>query len=339
MKLSARSPVLAWGLVLISASGARADGAEDAGSRSAADEARRAQVVAKGKAFEITLGMLEDQINKQPAALRARYQMPEERKALLENLVRVSLLSEEAERRGLGDSSAVRQTIKDGAVQALVRTDIDEKVTAASISQEDVASYYKAHEADFHHPAERRASHISVATEQEAVALIAQAKQTDLRGFGELARKHSLDNETKLRGGDLAFFTLAPARDAGLRKVPDPIRKAVFELKAVGDIVEKPIALDGQYSVVRFTGERPERHVTLAEAEGSIRSRLWRERRQKALNGLIDKLRTKLKPQVFAQRIDQIKFDDMEKRPSGFAPDPLPRPAQPGPDAAKKAVR
>jgi parvulin-like peptidyl-prolyl isomerase len=301
--------------------------APDAAVLSPADVARRAQVVAKGKGFQITLGSVEDYINKQPPVLRARYQAPEEKRALLANLLRLELLAGEAEERGLAQNPAVRQTVKDGAVQSLVRTEIDEKVTAQSISKEDVAAYYAKNPQDFHHPAERRASHILVATLEQAKTLLAEAKTADLRAFGELARRQSLDGETKLRGGDLAFFTREPGPADG-RKVPEAIRKAVFELKAVGDTADKPVEVDGQFSIVRFTGERPERHVSLTEAEGTIRSKLWRERRQKAVTSLLDRLRAKDKPKVFTERVDLVTFDDMEKRPTGFAPEPA-RPASP----------
>jgi hypothetical protein len=69
--------------------------------------------------------------------------------------------------------------------------------------------------------------------------------------------------------------------------------------------------------------------VSLAEADGTIRSKLWRERRQKAVAALLDKLRAKDKPKVFTERVDLVSFDDMEKRPTGFAPEPT-GPARPG---------
>jgi parvulin-like peptidyl-prolyl isomerase len=294
----------------------------DASVLSAADQSRRAQVLVRGDGFSITVGTLEDHINKQPPGLRARYAESDERKALLDSLVRLELLGREAAARGMAASSSVRQTVKDGAVQTLVRNEVDAKVTSESISQEDIAAFYNAHPEEFHHAAQRRASHIALATRAEAQALLSEAAKADMRGFAELARKHSLDTETKLRGGDLAFFALEPARDASLRQVPEALRKAVFALKAPGDTGSEPVQVDAQFSLIRFTGERPERHVTLAEAEGSIRARLWRERRQEAVSDLINTLRARQKPQVFAERVDLVKFDDMDKRPSGFMPDP-----------------
>lgn len=306
----------------------------DASVYSPQEQTRRAQVLVKGDGFSITVGVLEDQINKQPLGMRSRYAEAAEKKSLLDSLVRLELLGREAAGRGLSEANSVQQTVKDGAVQTLVRNEIDDKVTADSIKAEDIAAFYAAHPEEFHHAAERRASHIALDTRERAQEVLAEAKKADMRGFSELAKKNSLDAETKLRGGDLSFFTLEPARDASLRQVPEALRKAVFALKTLGDVGDEPIAVDAQFSVIRWTGERPERHVTLAEAEGSIRARLWRERRHQAVDDMINQLRARQKPQVFTERVDLVKFDDMDKRPSGFMPDPAP-----GRDGGTKATK
>src|SRR6201999_1943336 len=138
-------------LLLGAASSPRASAeTADASVRSAADEGRRAQVLVRGDGFSITVGTLEDHINKQPPGMRARYAERDERKALLDSLVRLELLGREAAARGMAESSSVRQTVKDGAVQTLVRTEIDEKVTAESISKDEIAAFYSAHPEEFH---------------------------------------------------------------------------------------------------------------------------------------------------------------------------------------------
>jgi hypothetical protein len=103
--------------------------------------------------------------------------------------------------------------------------------------------------------------------------------------------------------------------------VPPAVRTAAFSLKASGDTAAKPVAVEGGFAIVRLTGERPERNTELSEADLTIRTKLWREQRQKALATLIEGLRSKEKPQVFAERAEWVKFDDMDKRPPGFAPD------------------
>jgi hypothetical protein len=185
----------------------------------------------------------------------------------------------------------------------------------------------------------RRASQLVLDNAAEAAELLPEAQKADARAFAELAKSRSKDAVTKAQGGDLGYFAKVPEDDGQLRdasqpKVSPSVRSAVFALAEVGDTTRLPIELPHseppdaptQLAIVRFTAERPERHVSLEDATLSVRAKLWRERRQQALDALYARLRARDKPQVFTDRIYQITFDDMEKRPSGFAPDPPPVP-------------
>jgi peptidyl-prolyl cis-trans isomerase C len=297
------------------------DKAALAKARTPEDEARRRQVIARGEGIEVTIGELEDQIVQQSPLLRARYKNPDELKKLLDNMVRFELLAAEGARRGYDKNPAVVRTVKDGMVQNLVRVEIDAKLTPQSIPAEDVKAYYDAHSDEFHRDAMRSAKHILLNTEAEAKALIAEAKALDLRAFSERARKDSLDIETKLRGGDLGYFASKPSDGHGEANVHEALRKAAFALKDSGDTTSKPVPVDGRFSVLRLTGERPAQNTTLAEAEASIRTRLWRERRQQAMTDLVEGLRAKEAPKVNADLVDLVKIEEMDKGPAGFTPD------------------
>jgi hypothetical protein len=303
------------------------------------DEARRQLVVARGEGVEVTVAEIEDVLAQQGPSLRARYKDPEQLKVLVASLVRAELLAGEAARRGYERLAPVRYTAKDSAAQALVRSEVEDKITPQTIATDEVRAYYESHPAEFHRTAMRRASQIVVDQGSEVDALQAEAHKADARAFAELAKARSKDAATKAQGGDLGYFAKDPADDGQLRdatqpKVPASVRSAVFALREVGDTTPKPVevapaqppAVAAQVAIVRFTAERPERHVTLDDATPSVRAKLWRERRQKALDELYARLRAKDKPQVFTDRIYRISFDDMEKRPAGFAPDPPPAP-------------
>ncbi|HEY6877422.1 MAG TPA: peptidyl-prolyl cis-trans isomerase [Polyangiales bacterium] len=277
-------------------------------------------VIAQGTGVRVTVADVEQALAQQSPRLRQRYRDPVALKGLVEELVRQQLLANEAQKRGYERDRAVRQNVKDSAAQGLVRAEVDAKVTPESIPFADVQAYYDAHPAEFHRPAMRRANVIVVDTADDARKLLPEAQKADARQFTELARQHSRDPQTKVQGGDLGYFTheAVPEQPA----IPDSVRAAAFALHEIGatsDVV--PFAQ--QFAIVRMSGERPERNVTLESAAPSIRTKLWRERRQQALDGLVAELRKRAKPQVFTDRIYAIDFDDMERRPSGFAPDPV----------------
>jgi parvulin-like peptidyl-prolyl isomerase len=284
------------------------------------------QVIAQGQGVRVTVQDVESALAQQSPRLRERYRDPAALKALVEDMVRQQLLANEATKRGYEADRAVVQNVKDSAAQGLVHVEVDTKVTPDNVPQADVQAYYDAHPAEFQRPEMRRASLIVLDTNEQAQKLLAEARKADARQFAELARRHSRDPDSKSQGGDLGYFIRVVPPD----QLPPPasVRAAAFALKEIGD-TSPVVPFEQKFAIVRLSGERPARSVPLEAAAPSIRTKLWRERRQKALDALVASLRARDKPQVFTERIYAIDFDDMERRPSGFAPDP------PQPSAAK----
>jgi len=272
--------------------------------------ARRAKVVAKLGATSITVGDVEDQINAQSPFLRARYRDPERLREFVQNMVRFELLAAEAERRGLGTDEGVVRSVKQNAVQALIRQRFDDRITPESISNDDVRQHYDGHPEEFHRSEMIRASHILVAEREEADRLLAQLRTADARAFRAAAREHSIDTETKLRGGDLRYFT----RDGRALNSPDEavdgaIVAAAFALREVGDVAAEPVRVGSNWSIVKLTGRRPAEHRSLEDADQGIRLRLWRERRQQAIERFVDSLRGRYRPEIHEDRIRPIHLD------------------------------
>jgi peptidyl-prolyl cis-trans isomerase C len=278
---------------------------------SAEDLKRRAQALATYTGGQVTVGELEDAIARQNAFMRGRYKDQANLKELLEKTVRFALLGDEAAHRGYDKDELVLQTMKQNAVQQLMKADLDDKLTAASIPKEDIEKYYKEHIDEYMQPAVQRASHVLLASEAEAKAVIEQAKGMDLHAFRQLAREKSIDQATKQSGGDLRYFDAqGKVHGEQAANVALPIAKAVFALKTIGDVAPKPIKTDAGYSVVKLTGQRPAISRKLAEAEETIRIRLWRERRQDASEQLVKKLEAQYKPELHPELMDAIKLEE-----------------------------
>lgn len=276
-----------------------------------ADEARRARVFATVGNETITVGELEDAINARSPYARKRFVEPEVLEQFAEEQVRNELFYQGAEKLGYAKDPDVAKFVDQTVIQLFVRTDFEEAVTPDDVSEEDAAKYYEENSEEFRRPEMRRARHILVASKEEAEGILEKlgsSKDTTFRG---LAKERSLDTETKLRGGDLLYFTedgrLVGKQDAAA--INATLAKAAFELDKTGER-SKPLDLgDGKWSVLELTGIRPERIQTLEQASDGIRRKLWREEREGALNKLLADLRAELKPEVYPERMDAIVLD------------------------------
>ncbi len=288
--------------------GAPGDRAEPAApARSPEEISRRSQVYASVGELQLTVGEIEDSINSQQPFLRGRFSDPEKLREHADRLLRFELLAREAERREFDENPVVVRASKQSAVQHLIRTEFDEQITPESVTDEEVRAHYDANIAEFRRPEMARASHILVADEALARQLIEEAKEADVRAFRALARRHSIDTATKLRGGDLRYFT-REGRPPGGRDEPihQAIVSATFELEDVGDVAPEPIAVNEAFSVLKLTGRRAMEERAFENAAQGVRLRLWREKRQAAIEEFVNGLRRQLAPEVFADRMRAI---------------------------------
>lgn len=278
-----------------------------------ADRERRSHVIARVGGVTITVGEVEDQIARQSPFMRARYRDQAQLRDLVQNMIRFELLAREAQRQGFGDDPEVRDATAQSAVQQLIRERFDEPITPDTVPAEDVRAYYDAHPDEFSRPEMRRASHILVATRERAQELRDQARSADARTFRQLAQEHSLDAETRARGGDLQYFDdQGRSPTSADTPVDTAIVRAAFALAEVGDVSE-PIEVDGQWTLVKLTGRRPAEHRTIDDAGPSIRLRLWRERRQRAIDEFVEGLRGRATVETHYERMQPIRMEPPER--------------------------
>ncbi len=243
------------------------------------------RVLAKVGDHEITLGEYAATLERMDPFERLRYQSPDRRKQLLDELVDLELLAEEARRRGLDQQpetqERVRQMLRDELL-AQVRASVP---APNDISETDARRYYDEHRNDFREPERRRVAHIACASEAEAKAVLEKARNAGPAEWGKLVETKSKDARR------LAASALPPelAGDLGIvgppghprgenPNVPEPLRAAVFEIDKLGGVLPRAVAVGGVFHVVRLTGKTDARDRTFADADRSIRVALVQER-------------------------------------------------------------
>lgn len=286
--------VLAGAVGLVNAQPNKQPPPSDDSNLSPAERDRRAQVVATIGDVRISLGELEDRLNKQSPFLRARYADPVKRREFLDNMIRFELLAKAAKKRGYDREDEVRRQVKQMEVQTLMRKEFDEKVSPETVTQDEIREFYDAHKGDYVKPEVVRASHILVSDRARAEEILKKAREpgTDNRAFRQLAQESSEDGETKTRGGDLRYFPRPAERTAQDPEVDSAIADAAFALKNIGDVAPRTVKVAKGYSVVKLTGRRAAVSRSIEEATPQIRNRLWREKRQKAIDDFVQNLRS-----------------------------------------------
>lgn len=298
---SRRALWLALASATVSAGVACSGGTEPAGGGSRPEDERvhgltseeRAATLAKVGDRTITVGEFAEIVASKGPFLSVRYNAPERRRELLDQLVRFELLANEADARGFDELPEVVRSRKQLVVRRFLKREFEDAFSLEDVSDEEVRAYYEAHLDEFDKPAQIRVSQIVVATEAEARRLLRQilAAPSDVRLFRALAEEHDTDPSTRDRFGDIGFFSRPEERQEGEPDVPPEVANAAFTIEAIGGVHPEVVRSSRGWHVLKLTGRRAPLHRTLEEASRPIRHRLHRERRERAVEELLARLR------------------------------------------------
>jgi peptidyl-prolyl cis-trans isomerase C len=243
-----------------------------------------ARVLAKVGDHEITLGEYAATLDRMDSFERLRYQSPDRRKQLLDELVDLELLAEEARRRGLDKQPETQERVRQ-----MLREELLKQLRAAvpspnDIPDQDARRYYDEHRDDFREPERRRVAHIALGSEAEAKAVLEKALSASPADWGKLVAEKSRDPRGKPStalppelAGDLGIVG-PPGHARGENpNVPEPLRAAVFEIDKLGGVLPRPVAVGSVFHILRMTGKTDARDRTFADAERSIRVALVQE--------------------------------------------------------------
>jgi peptidyl-prolyl cis-trans isomerase C len=260
------------------------------------EQARRKAVVAKVGTREITAGELEDRLAQVPRFQLAEFggSADEIRKKFLNDIVvKDALLAQAAEDRKLIHELPTEGRISRALSSATLRKVKAESGDPGQISPEEVRGYYENNKARFDTPERVLVHRILCKTLAEAGTVIeAFKKDPTPRLFAELARDHSQDHSSAMRGGNLGFVTPdGKSNEAGV--IVDPaVVKAALAVKD-GDLVPQPIPEADMFAVVWRKGTIAAAHRNFEEVIPQIRDTIYKDKLEATRKKLIEDLRTK----------------------------------------------
>ena len=261
------------------------------GQKAAADDA---QVVAKVGSIAITQADLRARLSRVPRmqlALLGNDDAAIKRAFLEKVMIPEVLFAESAKKRGVTERPDVHARVRDTyrtALLAKIREDVNTGITDA-----DVQKYYDDNRSRFEARERIQIWRILVATKEDAVKIIGDAKTTSPDKWMALTREKSIDKTTNERGGNLGFIDAdGQSNEAGVKV--DPLLFAAAKKAKDGEIVQDPIPERGGFAVVWRRGSTPA-VARGVEAEGqSIRQQLVRQRTETQAKELVAKLRQDL---------------------------------------------
>jgi len=290
------------------------------------------EVVATIDSTTITVKELQDRINRQSPYVRAKYTSLEQKKDFVDNLIRFEVIAAEAKRRGYDQDPEVVQTMKQVMIQKLMKDEFETRVKLEDVPEDDIKKFFEEHKSEYNKPEEVRVSAIIVKKKDVAQKVAEEAKQPanqDNKAFRDLVAKYSEDEDSKARGGDLRFFA------ADTKEIPADVVKAAFTLQNQGD-VSAPIQTDKGFYILKQTGRRKAITKVYDEVKGQIQNRLYRERRQKAMEEFVDGLKKNAKIEIKEAALGKVRVDTSTPPPvapgePGERPTVVPAPRPPAP--------
>jgi peptidyl-prolyl cis-trans isomerase C len=268
--------------------------AQASARQAAADADRRREIVAHVGPLSFSVGEIEDRIAAMPAFQRMTFGATPSAIAqgfLTEIMVPEALLDLRADALGVAGRPPASYAVERARSTAAVRAIRARVGDASLVSMEDVTAYYDENRERFSSPVHYQIWRILCKTREEAQTVLDACKATPTpAAFVALARDHSVDKGTNLRGGNLGFVADdGSTAEPGLRADPAVVR-AVAKVRD-GDLVPAPVPEGDYFAVAWRRGTRPASLRTVSEAAPEIRETLRKQRIKEETDKLVARLR------------------------------------------------
>jgi peptidyl-prolyl cis-trans isomerase C len=237
---------------------------------------------------------------------------------VLDQLIDVKLMALEAEQRGLDQEPTARHRL-DAAREHILGNILVETVVGERVGEAEIRKMYEAQVAIWELGEEAHVRHIVAASRADIDKIV-----KDLNAgadFAVLASQKSIDQPTRLEGGDLGFMTEDEA--------PPEIARAIRSTATGG--VSKPFETSMGWHVVKVEERRKEQPPTLEE----LRQPILKHLTMMQIGEVLKELRTQAKiEKTTSPQNSTIEVDPFDTAPEEKAPEPEAE----APDAAFEVI-
>jgi peptidyl-prolyl cis-trans isomerase C len=239
-------------------------------SAAAAEKASPTLVTVNGKAINSQLlDTFLQAVTGKPAAEATK----EQKDALLEQLVNMTLAAQAAEKDGLGASADVKARLDLLNMQILAEAASEKYVKSHPVSEDEVKAAYDSEVANM--PKEYKARHILVEKKETADAII---KELQAGGdFAKIAKAQSKDPGSAAKGGDLGWFSA--------QTMVKPFSDALAKLEK-GQTTTEPVQTEYGFHVIQLEDTRAPNAPAFEEVKEQVRMFAQRKKLQAYLDDL-----------------------------------------------------
>lgn len=251
-------------------------------------------VVAKIGDKVITEREIEARIRELHPEIQKMLSDPATRRAFVERQVQILVYAMAARDEKLDQEEAVKARIEDGINGILSQEYLARRCSGTDEpTKEEMASYYREHLEQFTKPPSVRARHILIALTPEAgdaevkealeKAELVRKKAGEGESFWKLAKEYSDDPRTKLKGGDLGYFT----QDRMVKSFAD----AAFSLKK-GE-TSGPVRTKFGFHIIQLDDRKEGEREDFSAAAEKVRVMAAQWKQKKCMDEIFERLKRK----------------------------------------------
>ena len=272
-------------------------------------------------------------LKKEGSRRPARYALPEQRKALLQEMVRFRLLHAAAKKAGYEQDPEIVARLKRLMVKKFLRDRLEPRLAKLTVTEAEAKDFYRKHNTEYMRPPMVRAAVVQItlharASQQKKEELAqraetARAEALNLNqatlSFGSVAVKYSDHQPTRYRGGDTGWID--PSGNDP--RWPKKVVEAIFSLTEPGK-VSPVIETPSGFYIVKLMETRESEARPFETVRDRIRHRLIEQKKADVERAFYAALKAEIPVQVFDARLESVDWPEDEAEVKHRSPPALP---------------